>query len=226
MNMGSDGRKRGAARWLRRIVVLGVALVVNLQGWCRETVGLDRDEFYKEIEVAMDSFKDYMAHVGKGETDYENEIFMKWSTDSADSRVSVKESKIADLLLFLGNISDIDLDIDLGYARANNPLVKSMEELVEFLSEDDRYLDRSIFPSWLVYLTWYYYMEQVYLDPIYSSLTTLPDNDDEFFDNYAKTYPDSRYGRIIRIYQAACKQSSALKGYLKSPNVPWSEKQE
>ena len=226
MNMGSDGRERGAARWLRRIVVLGLALVVNLQGWCRETVGLDRDEFYKETEVVMDSFKDYMAHVGKGETDYENEIFMKWSTDSADSRVFVKESKIADLLLFLGDISDIDLDIDLGYARANNPLVKPLDELVEFLSEDDRYLDSSIFPSWLVYLTWYYYMEQVYLDPIYSSLTTLPDNDDEFFDNYAKTYPDSRYGRIIRIYQAACKQSSALKGYLKSPNVPWTEKQE
>lgn len=191
-----------------------------------DVIGLDSEDFYEEIKAVIDSFQDYKAHTDKGETKYSNDLFEPDNTDS--TRVVVKDHMIVSLLIYLSYISDIDINVPSGYARGNNPKVKPLTELIDFLSEDDRYLDYTIFSAYLAYLTWDYYMSIAYSNPLtYEQMVSMDGVDtDDFIVDYSKKYPKSFYGRIFRIFLISEKIFDAIHGYLKAPEVPLNPKEE
>ena len=191
-----------------------------------DVIGLDSEDFYEEIKAVIDSFQDYKAHTDKGETKYSNDLFKPDNTDS--TRVVVKDHMIVSLLIYLSYISDIDINVPSGYARGNNPKVKPLTELIDFLSEDDRYLDYTIFSAYLAYLTWDYYMSIAYSNPLtYEQMVSMDGVDtDDFIVDYSKKYPKSFYGRIFRIFLISEKIFDAIHGYLKAPEVPLNPKEE
>lgn len=195
-----------------------------------DRIGLDSEEFYKDIKIAIDSFQDYKAHINKGESEYSNDIFEHYFDST---RVYVKDRNILNLLVFLADIagtSDLKVDPIFGYAQGCAPVIGPLTNLIEFLSEDERYLDDTIFSAYLVYLTWSYYSQLAYLNTLVDNNKMLWDDDllelDNFRRDYMTKYPDSYYGRIFRIYFSALEQYYAIYGYLKAPDIPLPPKEE
>lgn len=188
-----------------------------------DRIGLDSEKFYKDIKVAIDSFQDYKAHIDKGESEYSNDIFEHYFDST---RVYVKDRNILNLLVFLADIagsSDLKVDPIFGYAQRNAPVIGPLTNLIEFLSENDRYLDKTIFSAYFVYLTWNYYFQLAYENPLISNLIreSSPDFDEiDFMKEYMTKYPDSYYGRIFKIFFTSLEQNKAIHGYLKAPKNP------
>lgn len=205
-------------------LVLTVLLLMSVNSSSAQSgydvIGLNSEAFYKKIKVVIDSFQDYKSHIDKRKTKYSNDLFQYDNVDS--TRVVVKDPKIVRLLIFLSYISDIDIKVPSGYAQGNDPKVKPLAELIEFLSENDRYLDYTIFSAYLAYLTWYYYESIAYTNPLtYEQMLSFDGVDtDDFIVDYSKKYPKSFYGRIFRIFLLSSDLFDAIYGYLKAPENP------
>lgn len=188
-----------------------------------DRIGLDSEKFYKDIKVAIDSFQDYKTHINKGDSEYSNDIFEHYFDST---RVYVNDRNILNLLVFLADIagtSDLKVDPIFGYAQGCAPVIKALTELIDFLSENDRYLDKTIFSAYFVYLTENYYFQLAYLNPLINKLLRDSSSDiDEidFMKDYMTKYPDSYYGRIFKIFFTSLEQSKAIHGYLKAPVNP------
>ena len=101
-------------------------------------------------------------------------------------------------MVFLADIagtSDLKVDPIFGYAQGCAPVIGPLTNLIEFLSEDERYLDDTIFSAYLVYLTWSYYSQLAYLNTLVDNNKMLWDDDllelDNFRRDYMTKYPDS-----------------------------------
>ncbi len=221
MNMGSDGRERGAAVWLRRIVVLGVALVVNLQGWCRDYVGMDPNAFLKQEEMIMDSLQDLVSHFDKGEKDYENDFgeicFQNWQ-DLETYRIALKDSENTKIIRFMGDLAGIEMHMgshryELYYA----PALASCRELCEIVS-NYKGPKENLYSYWCIYnirsdLSSYVIGRLLDLE----MKGTIPHgmNWNEWATEYVKEHPKDEFSRNYKIYQDLDEQESLLYGILK-----------
>ena len=205
------------------VVLMSISVNSSYAGIKYDRVGLKSEEFYKDIKIAIDSFQDYKAHIDKSESEYSNDIFEHYFDST---RVYVNDRNILNLLVFLADIagtSDLKVDPIFGYAQGCAPVIESLTELIEFLSENERYLDDTIFSAYLVYLTENYYFQFAFLNPLIDNLMRDPSSDiDEidFMKDYMAKYPDSYYGRIFKIFFTSLEQSKAIHGYLKAPENP------
>lgn len=210
-----------------KIILVAALMVMSVNSSYAEIkydrIGLDPEEFYKDIKIAIDSFQDYKAQINKGESEYSNDIFEHYFDST---RVYVKDRNILNLLVFLADIagtSDLKVDPIFGYAQGCAPVIKALTELIDFLSENDRYLDKTIFSAYLVYLTENYYFQIAYLNPLIDKLIRESSSDIdeiEFMKEYMTKYPDSYSGRIFKIFFTSLEQSKAIHGYLKAPENP------
>ena len=221
MTMGSDGRERGAAVWLRMWVVLGVALVVSLQGWCRDYVGMDPNAFLKQEEMIMDSLQDLVSHFYKGEKDYENDFgeicFQNWQ-DLETDRIAIKDSENIEIIRFLGDLAGIEMHMgshryELYYA----PALASCRELCEIVS-NYKGPKENLYTYWCIYnlstdLSSYVIGRLLYLQ--FKGTIPRAMDEDEWAKEYVKEHPKDEFSRNYQISRYLDEQESLLYGILK-----------
>lgn len=217
--MGSDGRERGAAVWLRRIVVLGVALVVNLQGWAQETVGLDSKAFHAEKEMIMDSLQDLVSHFDKGEKDYENNLgeicFGNWKGLETD-RIAIRETRYTKMVRFLGDLAGIELYMGSHrFELYNAPSLESCRELCDFYSTRPQNIN--LFTYWIIYNQWPDFETTFFIGLSRKEQMEFMFAEDEGkTEEFFKKHPDNTLYKNYQILKALREQCGLLYGILKS----------